>query len=180
MNNLSDRKWKEFIVEDLFCNISNSKAYHKTNLCETKRGIAYISRTNLNNGFEAIVSNNSFKSNPKNSIVFGAENASFFYEPFEYITGNKMYVISDERINKYNGLFIQKMLNKSVENCGFGYGKGLIGTRVKKRSICLPVDDSGEPDWQFMTDYMKSKEQKLIKRYETYLSKINVGGGGGK
>jgi hypothetical protein len=170
----NERKWREFIIEDLFDHLQNSKAYHKTNLHEAKIGIAYISRTNLNNGLEATVANDGFKSNPKNSIVFGAENAAFFYEPFEFITGNKMYIIADKRLNKYNGLFIQKMLNTSIKDCGFGYGKGLTGTRMKKRSVRLPVDNADEPDWEYMERYMKALEGRQLSRYIAYLRYRNI------
>ncbi len=32
-----------------------------------------------------------------------------------------MYYIETDKINKYSGLFIQMMLNKSIIDCGFGY-----------------------------------------------------------
>jgi len=166
---LKNREWKEFLVRDLF-NIYNSKAYHKTNLQENKKGIAYISRTNLNNGLEAVVVDNNYKKNPANTIVFGAENASFFYEPFEFITGNKMYYMYNENLNRYTGLFIQYILNSSLQNCGFGYGKGLTGSRMKRRSILVPVNKKDLPDWQFMGKYMRDLEQKKIAKYKSFIA----------
>ena len=150
--------------------IKNSKAYHKTSLKETNQnGISYITRTNLNNGVEAIVENQDFITNKPNTIVFGAENATFFYQPNEYITGNKMYYIQNKKINKYSGLFLQLVLNKSIDNCGFGYGKGLTGTRVQKRYISLPVNKKGEPDFEFMETFMKQKEIEKINQYYKFV-----------
>jgi hypothetical protein len=118
------KKWSEFEIGSEF-SIKNSKAYHKTELKEVKiGGISYISRTNLNNGIESVVKDNDFQANKGNTIVFGAENATFFYQPNRYITGNKMYYLKQERLNKYSGLFVQMVLNKSIINCGFGYAKG--------------------------------------------------------
>jgi hypothetical protein len=135
----------------------------------------------LNNGFEDVVSNKDYNKNQKDTIVFGAENAAFFYQPFEYITGNKMYYIKDKRLNRYTGLFISTLLNTSIKDCGFGYGKGLTGTRMKSRSIILPTDKQGNPDWAFMEKYMREIEAKLIRRYKNYLGTLtthrNLGGG---
>jgi len=168
---LKNKEWKEFLICDEF-DVKNSKAYHKTNLKETVRnGISYVTRTNLNNGVESIVKKQDFKINKPNTIAFGAENATFFYQPNEYITGNKMYFIQNQRINRHSGLFLQLALNKSIENCGFGYGKGLTGTRVQKRYISLPVNEKGEPDFEFMEAFMKQKEQEKYQEYNNYIIK---------
>lgn len=156
---------KEFLVK-------NSKAYHKSDLEETKlKGISYISRTNMNNGLESIVKKANFKTNKSNTIVFGAENATFFYQPNEYITGNKMYYIEKSALNKYSFLFIQMMLNNSIIGCGFGYGKGLTGSRVEKRIIQLPINLNSEPDYAFMEQYMRQLENEKLLKYQKYIHK---------
>ena len=168
---LKNMKWKEFLICDVF-DVKNSKAYHKTNLKETVRnGISYVTRSNLNNGVESIVKKQDFKINKANTIAFGAENATFFYQPNEYITGNKMYFIQNQSINRHSGLFLQLALNKSIENCGFGYGKGLTGTRVQKRYISLPINKKGEPDFEFMEFFIRNKEQEKLQEYHNYISK---------
>jgi len=168
---LKNKEWKEFKIADIFI-VENSKAYHKKNLYPTKNiGISYISRTKFNNGLEDIVeTNTNLQINPENTIVFGAENAMFFYQPNRYITGNKMYVIKSNMINKYSGLFIKMMLDKSIKNSGFGYGKGLTGTRLKNRYVKLPINKYGEPDYEFMETYMRNKEQERINAYINYIT----------
>lgn len=173
---LSDREWKEFKVEDIF-DVFNSTPYHKKSLkvdINNNNSIPYITRTNKNNGLENVVlKENHFKSNPKNIIIFGAENATFFYQPFEHITGNKMYGIRNENLNIYIGLFIQQVLNSSIKNCGFSYGQGLTGTREKRRSVMLPIlsNNNEEPDWQFMENYIKTKYNEKKEKYKKYKEK---------
>lgn len=168
---LNNIQWGEFEIRNEFF-VKNSKAYHKTELEEAKNiGISYVSRTNLNNGVESIVKIGDFKFNKENTIVFGAENATFFYQPNKYITGNKMYYIEKENLNQYSGLFIQMMLNNSIVGCGFGYGKGLIGSRVEKRCILLPINSIGQPDYAFMEQYMRYKEQEKIDKFQKYIAK---------
>lgn len=163
--------WGDFEIGKEF-SVKNSKAYHKSDLEETKfKGLSYISRTNMNNGLESIVKNTNFKPNKGNTIVFGAENATFFYQPNEYITGNKMYYLEKNSLNKYSFLFIQMMLNNSIVGCGFGYGKGLTGSRVNKRIIQLPINLNSEPDYDFMEKYMRHLEKQKLLNYQIYIHK---------
>lgn len=173
---IKDRYWREFKVESIF-DVYNLKAYHKNSLKSSKEknnSIPYITRTNRNNGLEDIVEiKDDFNINDDNTIVFGAENATFFYQPFKHISGNKMYTLHSHKINKYTGLFLQQVLNSSVLNCGFGYGQGLTATREKKRSIMLPVkeDNTEIPDWDFIEEYSKSLYIKKINDWKKYLQK---------
>jgi hypothetical protein len=63
------------------------------------------------------------------------------------------------------------MLNKSIVNCGFGYGKGLIGSRVEKRFLLLPTTQKGEPDYVFMEQFMRQKEQEKLDKFQSYIAK---------
>lgn len=179
-NDLASIEWKEFKVSDIF-EVVNSKAYHKAKL-ETRCGtIPYITRTSFNNGLECCIANTNLQLNPKNTISFGAENADFFYQGREYVTGNKMYFLQNKNINKYVGLFLVRAFQSSIKNCGFGYGKGLTGTRLKNRVLVLPVDFDGNPNWQFMETYMRNIEQRQMKKALDYYNKkkLDVFGGGG-
>ncbi|MGT2778449.1 restriction endonuclease subunit S [Streptococcus intermedius] len=172
---LTDVEWGEFKVKDIF-EVTNSKPYHKNNLKITKKGIPYITRTSFNNGLEEIVENINVHKNPKNTISLGAENADFFYQSVEYITGNKMYIIQNDNISKNVGIFLVQSFRNSIKDCGFGYGKGLTGTRFKERIVMLPMDSQGQPNWQFMEDYTKQEQkqqaQKIIDYYERKLVEL--------
>lgn len=167
-----DKEWKEFIIEDLF-NVVNSKPYHKKNLeisNSINNSIPYVTRTNRNNGVEEIViKKEDFKINSKNTIAFGAENATFFFQPFEYITGNKIYIIENNNITKFNGLFLQQVLNTSIKNCGFSYGQGLTGTRAKRRNVLLPINKNNEPDFEYMDKYIQNLIFKKLTQFKTYI-----------
>lgn len=169
---LSDREWKEFKIGDLFGKSINSKAYHLNNLREAKKGIPYITRTSLNNGLQCIIENENYIINPKNSISFGAENAEYFFQPSNYISGNKMYYYHRENTSEQSLRFITQCLNKGIQNCGFGYGMGLTGTRSDIRKILLPVLENGEPDFDFMENYIHELEQEKLSEYKAYAQKL--------
>lgn len=169
-------EWKEFRVKDIF-EVTNSKAYHKDSLLFSNVGVEYITRTSLNNGVEDIVSlDDTHILNEENSISLGAENADFFYHKNKYLTGNKMYSIKNKNINKFSGIFLVNIFRNSIKGAGFGYGKGLTGTRFKTRFIMLPITSDGTPNWQFMENYikqaMKAQSKKVITYYENKLMKL--------
>ena len=168
-------RWKKFKIEEVLGNSNNSKAYHSEKLkfiVNDEESIPYVTRTNLNNGLFSIVKYDDYKINPSNTISLGAENAKYFYQPYSYITGNKMYYYNSTKINKYSGLFITRCLNDSIKKCGFGYGMGLTGSRSDARCFMLPVDDKDEPNFKFMEKYMKSILQKEINCIKNYCKKI--------
>ena len=42
----------------------------------------------------------------------------------------------------------------------------------------LPVDESGNPDYAFMEQYIKEREQQIVQNYIDYIGKnIQTGGG---
>lgn len=164
---LKEIEWKEFNIVDILNKAQNSKAYHSDDLTSEKVGIPYITRTNLNNGlFDIVKYSDKLKTNPANTISLGAENATYFTQPYEYITGNKMYYYQAEGLSLNVLKFITICLNKSLKGSGFGYGLGLTGTRSDKRKFMLPVNSKGEPDYEFMEEYIKERETKLKQRYK--------------
>lgn len=164
-----NKKWKDFRVIDILGTSTNSVAHHSESLTlAEEKGIPYITRTSYNNGLSSIVNNKNYQLNPANSISFGAENAEFFYQPFKYITGNKMYYYKS--IDKEASLFLVECLNYSIKNCGFGYGMGLTGTRMNMRKFMLPVDDKDRVDEQYIKDFVLKVKQNKIKLYVDYIT----------
>jgi len=165
------KDWKEFKIKSVIGESVNAKAYHKESLkleFDDKDALPYITRTSINNGLYSVVQNNGeYVFNPANSISLGAENATYFYQPYKYITGNKMYYYQNKKLSKYSALFIVCCLNKAVSKSGFGYGLGLTGTRSDTRTVLLPANAFGHPDYEYMEQYIKNL---MIKKYNDYLA----------
>lgn len=159
---LEDVEWGEFKIggKDGIFKVSNSKPYHKANLTVSSNGIPYITRTSINNGLEDLIIDENYEKNPRNTISLGAENADFFFQCIEYVSGNKMYCINNNEITREVGLFLVQVFRQSIKECGFGYGKGLTGTRFKNRYVMLPIDEKNNPNWHFMEEYIKEREHK--------------------
>ena len=170
MNKVDCKEWKEYVLENLF-QFVNSKAYHNKDIQKiSNEGINYITRSKFNNGLSCkVVIKDNYIINPAGTISFGAENADFFYQDDEYITGNKMYYIDTRHLSKNICLFLKSILqSKFTKN--FSFSDGMIPERIKKETILLPSiknkDGSYAPDWQYMEKYIDNVKQIVEQKFD--------------
>ncbi|NOZ89941.1 MAG: N-6 DNA methylase [Epsilonproteobacteria bacterium] len=155
-------EWKSFQVGDIF-DISLGKPIHKNSIKSfslTKKNnfTPYVTRTTKNNGIELYVDNTVIPNNKfieGNAITIGAEGFKAFYQKDKFITGNKVNILRNENLNLEVALFINSILNLEIEK-KFGYGRGLVKSRLEKLNIKLPVDGKNNPNWKFMKEFIIS------------------------
>lgn len=145
-------EWSEFKIGNIF-EIVSPKVYHTREVKENPNGIPYVVRSKFNNGIKSMVEKDErFVVNPKGVISFGAENASFFYQENEYISGRDMYYIDTRNLSRNAVLFIIACLEKLTSK--YSYNFGLFPKLLKEEKIKLPITDNGEPDYEYMDKYM--------------------------
>jgi len=155
-------EWKEFKVGELF-NIVNPKVYHKHDVEACEGGIPYVTRSKFNNGITNYVyHDDKFVINPKGVVSFGSENASFFYQTEEYISGRDMYYIDTRELSQETCMFLISCFSSIVNN--YSYNFGLFPKLLREEIIKLPVTSDGSPDWRYMEDYMKDIMSKAEER----------------
>lgn len=47
-------------------------------------------------------------------------------------------------------------------------GNGATLGRMKRLSLMLPVDDAGEPDYEYMAEYTRQKREAMLDKYFEY------------
>lgn len=160
LGKLLDIKTGKIKGDGLF-NIINSVAYHGKDIVETDddiKGLNYVTRSKFNNGVKCkVVKNLDYIINPKGTISFGAENANFFYQREEYITGNKMYYLDTSGLSEYTCAFLKSILEATF-TANYSFSDGMIPVRIYNEIIKLPIDSNGDPDWQYMENYMEGLE----------------------
>lgn len=161
MNNLSldSRNWDAFFIEDVAEILSGRDIYERERLDGL---IPYITATANNNGIGYFVanSNETLESNCL-SVNRNGSVGYCFYHPYKALYGNDTRKLRPKKNNKYVSLFISLCITKQREKYGYGYKMGT--GRLKRQRILLPIDENNNPDWQFMEDYMKAKEQQILK-----------------
>jgi hypothetical protein len=156
---LNTDEWKWFSVEN-FCEYPyKAKAYNANELTEClsndPKAILYVTRTDVNNGCKGYVVNDGFEAVERgNAITIGDTTSTIFYQNKDFICGDHMVVLRSKFFNIYTGLFITALLNK--ERFRYNYGRAFTMDIIAKTRIKLPTIPSGEPDWKFMEDYIKS------------------------
>lgn len=169
---MTNIEWKEFIIGEIF-ELKNSYSYHKSDVVESDKNdsLLYITRTSMNNGVEMYVEKDiHFNINSGNQIVFGAENANFFYQETPFITGNKMYTLDHEKMNKSIGLFLVGALRNAIKGSGFGYSLGMTATRLSTRKILLPSNNKKCPDWAYIAEIGSSLYSYQTHKLQAYLN----------
>lgn len=62
-------------------------------------------------------------------------------------------------MNPRVGLFIASIIRNKFTK--YSYNNQLTSSSILTETIKLPVDINGEPDWQYMNEYMKKTEEKV-------------------
>lgn len=171
MKQLNELEWKSFDLCEIF-SIDAGVRLTKNDMIEGTR--PFIGATDSNNGITAFVSN----SNPSlDSNVLGVNyNGSVvenFYHPYECIFSDdvkRLHLLNHED-NKYVLLFMKSVILK--QQVKYQYGYKFNGERMKKQKIMLPVDKSGQPDYNFMENYMKMIENRLLSDYRACMKQIH-------
>ena len=157
--NAEFESWKTYKIKDIFPNIVKPAVYHTREVKENPEGIPYVVRSKFNNGIKYYVERPNSNVNPAKVISFGAENATFFYQEYEWISGRDMYYIDTRGIDEYACLFITSCLQPIAEKYSYNYG--MFPDLLKEEKIKLPANENGEPDYALMEKYMKIVESKV-------------------
>ena len=139
--------------------VKMSKSINNNKLNNTPGNIPYITRTGLNNGILKFVCEQGIeKLNPGNVITIGVDTQTVFYQKQAFYCGNNVLSLSSENVDQYIGVFIVGILDQIIKK-KYNYGYGATLTRIKNLEIPLPITPDGKPDWEFMSDYIKTQSQ---------------------
>lgn len=177
MLDLHDRKWNEFLVGTLF-SVKRPKARSEK---QYEYGKApFVASGNVNNGvIKCCTPHENEKLDTGNCITVSPVDGSAFYQEYDFLgrggAGSSILMLYNPDINKYSGLFISRMVRQTCSK--YSYGKMGSQESIKRERIMLPVDESGNPDYAFMEQYIKEREQQIVQNYIDYIGKnIQTGG----
>lgn len=88
-----------------------------------------------------------------------------FYHPYKaYFSGDTRFLeVINYKNNRYVNQFIQTSIMKQKEKYAYGYKMGT--ERIKRQVVMLPQKDD-KPDYNFMEQYMKRMENRIIQKME--------------
>jgi len=125
--------------------------------------IAYISSTALNNGLDNFITPPNYMVIHKNRMTLSNSGSVgyLFYHDYEFVASDHVTVIwlRNKELNKYIAVFLKPIFEKIKYR--YNFGREISNDRIVKEKIYLPINSNGDPDWEYVENYIQSLEQKV-------------------
>jgi hypothetical protein len=124
----------------------------------------FIGATDSNNGITAFVSNsNASLDKDILGVNYNGSVVETFYHPYECIFSDDVKRFDLKNKNEFVYLFMKQMIIRQKEKYTYGYK--FNENRMNKQMIVLPTKDNGEPDYEYMEQFIKNIELKQLQEY---------------
>ena len=170
MKRTEEIKWRAFRLLDLF----TPKKGNQKNMNSLTEGLTpLVSAKKVDNGVKGFYKINDVDIYNGHCITLNNDGDGgaglSFYQPNSFALDSHVTALyPNEPISKHVLLFMACCISK--QSVLFGHGHSINSTRLNQLTIMLPcIDDT--PDYAYMDDYMKHREQKLLSRYKKYMQK---------
>src|SRR3989344_7311121 len=171
---LETSKWKIFKFDKVF-KFERGKRLISVN--QTEGDIPYISSTKKNNGIDNYINPPNYMTIYENVLTLNNSGSVgyCFYHPYKIVCSDHCTIISirDENImlNPHIALFLRTLIESMKYK--YNFAREINNDRLSKENIILPANQEGEPDWQFMEDYMKDISQKVYFKNSIFVIRKN-------
>ena len=157
--------WKDFQFSEIFSLKATKSSIDKKNLSGLAGQIPYITRTDRNNGIDSFVGiQPNFRADEPEVITIGLDTQTVFFQRYMFYTGQNIHVLTNENINLYVACYIIPLIKIQLQKFNWG-GNGATLGRLKKLKLMLPTNSEGNPDFEYMEQYMRTAENQLLERY---------------
>jgi len=169
---LSKKVWKEFDIADFFV-VTGSKTTSKKVLEESGEGkFPYVTTQTTNNGQAGYYSQ---YTEDGNILVVDSAVAGFCtYQKNKFTASDHVEkLIPKCNFNRHIALFLTLQINNNNFS-KFSYGYKASQIRLRRSKIMLPVNNVGNPDFEYMEKYIQNLEETKKKEYIRYCKKVLV------
>ena len=171
MTRKNDLEWSPVCLSQIFT-FERGKENNMTSLVEGETPL--ISARKVNNGIKGFVANPSKIIKGRNVLSLNNDGDGgaglAFYQCVDFALDSHVTALhSKTTLSAHTLLFIAACISK--QHAIFGHGYSISLPRAKRILSMLPVDDSGNPDYHYMAEYVNTLQNKLLERYRIYLLK---------
>ena len=157
--------WKLFQISELF-NVQKGKRLTKADMKDGK--IRFIGASAINNGITAYISNDEHL-HPQNTITLsynGSIGEAFYQDEMFWASDDVNVLYPKFKMNREMAFFIIPLLKTAGKR--YAFIDKWKKEDMEKSKIPLPVDKDGNPDYNYMENYIVNKFD-MIKIYLTNL-----------
>ena len=181
IKNFSNIKWKDYQIGNLFEKVKTKKLSYKAKNLPKEPVKDYIlpvlTSSFMNQGLNYYIPRNGATviknviSIPSNSDVYRA-----YYQSREFTVLSDAYAVEwknkEEKFESNEYLFTVSCINKVTDLAIYSYKNKLGGWNVvKNKYIKLPVNSSGEIDFEYMKTFIQAVKKLIIKDVVLYKNK---------
>lgn len=146
-------KWQWFRYDKLF-NIERGRGPRVKDIQENGT-TPFITSIDKNNGLTGWTNDSPIHSGNVISVNRNGSVAEAFYQPVPFCSTEDVHIFNPKfNLNPFIALFLVSLIKK--EKYRYSYGRKWGIGRMNESQIKLPITETGEPDWKFMENYIKS------------------------
>ena len=156
-----------FTLGELFEVLTSKKRFdaNKVQVFEEGKN-PYVVRTSSNNGQRGFIDEDELYLNDGNTISFGQDTATMFYQEKPYFTGDKIKILKakNKKFNKNNAQFFISTMAKAFS--AFSWGSSSFNVSIiENQKLTLPTQN-GKIDFAFMESFIAELEAERIAELE--------------
>ena len=150
-------------MKNIFSETQRGKRLTKAN--QIKGNKPYISSTAANNGVDNFIGNEEGVRTFANCLTIANSGSvgATFYHGYEFVASDHVTHLKQADMSGYVYLFIATLTNRFAEK--YNFNREINDKRISREKVILPVNSSGEPDFEYMDQYVMELEHRKISGY---------------
>ena len=163
-NLIQYKRYKLGAGEQRLFDITSPKKRFNANTVQFDGKYPYVARSSINNGIRGYITQDEKYLNDANTITFGQDTATIFYQDTPYFTGDKIKVMTyrDRKLTSEIACYLITVMRKAFQD--FSWGQSSFNENILKNiEILLPITSDEEIDYDFITTFIRAKEKICIK-----------------
>lgn len=146
---LDSSNWKNFNIVRMWEKVYRGERQKAEN--RETGSIRYFSASEANNALTDKISNPTFTDS--DALIYTIFGDCYYVEGI-FTACDDVSIFKHNKLNKYNGLFIATIISKNRYK--YRFGRKAFKNKFSNEIIKLPTTATGDPDWDFMENYIKS------------------------
>lgn len=172
LENYKEIQFEEYSISNFFEVLTPKKRFDANKVNVLEKGIhPYIVRMSTNNGQKGYIDENTIYLNDANTLSFGQDTATVFYQKNPYFTSDKIKILrfKNGNLNSELGLYFVSAIFKSFSKFFWGASSFSVDV-IKNQKIKVPVKNENI-DIETMESLIKLIKKLVIKDVVKYTDK---------
>ncbi len=176
MSKINIKDWKDFLI-DVYFDAKNTGNILNRDVIDGSGTTPFVTASGVNNGVASYIDASKYDIIKGDCILIGGKTFTLTYQKDDFVSNDSHNIVlyCKNCSNEFVYLFIITVLKCSLQN-KYHWGDAVTKDKLLAQTIKLPANCSGEPDWRYMEQYMKS----VKKQTQASLDKLIKVIGGGK